>query len=114
MARVKVCVHTRGGVLGLDRVVRVEDGAATVSESGEARDVALDRDQADRLHRLAGRLAQALEVPVGHPPELLDGGWSDIDIVDADARVSLRVPTGADAPDEVWELLQEVEAIAEE
>lgn len=107
-------MHTRGGVLGLDRLVEVENGTGTVSEEGAARDVALDAAQVDRLERAAERLAKAPAVPIGDAPDAVDAGWSEIDIVDAGASRSLRIPAGADAPQDVWEILEVVEAIAAE
>jgi hypothetical protein len=110
----RVSVHTRGGVLGLDRVVLVEDSTGTVAEDGTARRVALDPDQVDLIRQLVGRLVRAPEVPIGPAPDVVDSGWSDIDIADGPAGRSLHVPTGARAPDDVWELLQVVETIAEQ
>lgn len=107
-------MHTCGGVLGLDRVVEVENGTGTVSEEGAARDVALDAGQVDRLERAAERLAKAPKVAIGDAPDAVDSGWSDIDIEDAGESRSLRIPAGADAPDDVWEILDVVEAIATE
>ena len=114
MSGVKVSVHVTGGALGLDRLVEVVDGVATVSEKGEARTTILAPEQVARLDTAADRLAQASPAAIAPLPDVADAGQSEIAITDGETNTSLVVPAGADAPDEVWDLLEVVDEVCED
>ena len=109
----KVSVHTRGGALGLDRRVEVDDGRLTVSEPGCRQTTTLARDQWSRLDNAADHLASSAIPAITGPDDVVDGGYSDIEITRAGGTTSLRVPAGAAAPDAVWDLLEIVEEIVD-
>lgn len=108
-------MHTRGGLFGLDRVVELEvdEGVGTASELGRQWPLTLDDDQAGRLSAAAEHLIGTPVVDTGGSQGAVDAGVSEIRIDDRGRRTSLLVPTGAEAPDEVWALLEVVEEVCE-
>ena len=105
----RIEVHQRGGVLGLDRRVLVCDGTIEVIDKGRSRGAQdLDPDAAERIGALAASAAEAETAPVDGPP-VSDGMETDIAIeADTEASCRLVVRTGDDAPDEVWALIGEI------
>lgn len=108
-----ISVRTRGGVFGVDRTVDVRDGLVTVTEHGKTREVGrLDPARVAQLTELADRVAR-LEDPVQQPaPEAVDAASTAIKIDNGERQRAVQLQSGVDAPNEVWELLDAVEACA--
>ena len=100
----RIEVHQRGGVLGLDRRVVVRDGTIEVIDKGRSRGVrALDPAEEARLGALAESAAGA-GAGHGQPGPISDDMRAEIRI--DDLRLSVR--TGDGSPAQVWELLAEL------
>ena len=100
----RIEVHQRGGVLGLDRRVLVCDGTIEVIDKGRSRGARpLEPAEAERLGALAESAAGA---GAGHlqPGPISDDMRADIQI----DTLRLTVRTGDGSPPEVWELLAEL------
>ena len=100
----RIEVHQRGGVLGLDRRVLVCDGTIEVIDKGRSRGARpLEPAEAERLGALAESAAGA---GAGHeqPTQISDDMRADIQI----DTLRLTVRTGDGSPPEVWELLAEL------
>lgn len=100
----RIEVHQRGGVLGLDRRVLVCDGTIEVIDKGRSRGARpLEPAEAERLGALAESAAGA---GAGHerPTAISDDMRADI-LIDS---LRLTVRTGDGSPPEVWELLAEL------
>jgi hypothetical protein len=110
---VKVSVRTRGGLIGVDRQVQIDDARVTLIEGGRRQEGRLDKSRADRLADLAGRVAQLPPKSVGPAPEAVDAGHTEIEIADADLKYHIELPAGVDAPEEIWDLLDAVDAACE-
>src|SRR5829696_606552 len=106
----RIEIHQRGGVLGLDRIYLVVDGTIEVIDKGRSRGAQdLDPDAAERIGALAASAAEADTAAPADGPPVSDGMETDIAIeADTDARCRLVVRTGDDAPDEVWALIGEI------
>jgi len=102
----RVSVHSRGGVFGVDRTVLVADCAVEVTEEGVTRQAGrLDEATAGRLDDLALQLAATAPIVAGGGPAA-DSMATDIEIDDgAGQRHAISVRSGDDAPQEVWDLL---------
>ena len=105
----RIEVHQRGGVLGLDRIYVVIDGTIEVIDKGRSRGAReLDPDAAQRIGALAASAAHARPAPSGAAP-VSDAMETDIAIEpDAGERCRLSVRTGEDAPESVWALIGEI------
>lgn len=102
----RIEVHQRGGVLGLDRRVLVCDGTIEVIDKGRSRGARpLEPAEAERLGALAESAAGA-GAGAGHaqPSPISDDMRADIQI----DTLRLTVRTGDGSPPEVWELLAEL------
>lgn len=115
LAQVKISVHTKGGMLGLDRVVHVDDTEVTVVEGGSrTRTIRLQREDARRLADIATCVAQMADSPTGpSDPDAVDCGVTEIAIREGALELCVQVPSGGFAPDEVWDLLDLVERAAQ-
>jgi len=105
----RIEIHQRGGVLGLDRVYLVVDGTIEVIDKGRSRGAQhLDPDAAERIGALAASAAEA-EPARGDGPPVSDSMETDI-AIEAGTATSCRlvVRSGDDAPDEVWALIGEI------
>ena len=100
----RIEVHQRGGVLGLDRRVLVSDGTIEVIDKGRSLGTRpLDPAEAERLGALAESAACA---GAGHEQTgpISDDMRAEIQI--DSQRLSVR--TGDGSPPAVWELLAEL------
>lgn len=104
--------RTTGGLIGLDRLVEIEDGFGTVSEHGRTRHLALTREQVQRLAAAARRVVAGGWVEDSPAEDVVDGGLSEIQIVDGASLVTLVLQAGSAAPDEVWDLLDLVDEVS--
>jgi len=104
----RIEVHQRGGVLGLDRLYLVVGGTIEVIDKGRSRGARdLDPDAARRIGALAASAAEAEPAPSAASP-VSDAMETDIAIEAGAARCRLSVRTGDDAPDVVWALIGEI------
>jgi hypothetical protein len=100
----RIEVHQRGGVLGLDRRVLVCDGTIEVIDKGRSRGArALDPAEQQRLGALAASAAGA-QPGREDPGPVSDAMWIEIAIDDR----RLTVSTGDGSPAELLELLAEL------
>ena len=100
----RIEVHQRGGVLGLDRRVLVCDGTIEVIDKGRSRGARpLDPAEAERLGALAESAAGA-GAGREQPGPVSDDMRAEIQI----DTLRLSVRTGDGSPSEVWELLAEL------
>jgi hypothetical protein len=106
---VKLIVRTRGGLLGFDRQVELDGRTGTVREQGRSRPLELAAEQAERLADAARRIEPGI-VDSSGAQDAVDGGVSEIEVLDGSRRTLLTLPAGATAPDAVWELLDLVDA----
>lgn len=108
---VKVSLRQKGGVLGLDREVRFDGTHVQVTEKGAPRRVhPLGKKEVARVRKLATRVVRVSDQAVQHGGELAsDGLATRIAIVDGPRQKSLTVRSGDTAPDEVWELIGELD-----
>ena len=105
----RIEIHQRGGVLGLDRIYLVVDGTIEVIDKGRSRGAQeLDPDAAERIGALAASAADA-EPARADAPLVSDGMETDI-AIESGAETSCRlvVRTGDDAPDAIWALIGEI------
>ncbi len=102
-------------MLGLDRVVHVDDTELTVVEDGSrTRTMRLSHAKAQCLTEIATRVAQMADSPTGPPdPDAVDCGVTEIAIREGALELRVQVPSGGSAPDEVWDLLDLVEQAAQ-
>ena len=105
----RIEVHQRGGVLGLDRLYLVVDGTIEVIDKGRSRGAqTLDPDAAERIGALAASAARANPTPA-ETVRVSDAMETDIAIEPgAGRRCRLSVRTGDAAPDVVWALIGEI------
>jgi hypothetical protein len=105
----RIEVHQRGGVLGLDRLYLVIDATIEVIDKGRSRGARdLDPDAAERIGALAASAVQAEPARTAAPP-VSDAMETDIAIqAGAGEPRRLSVRTGDDAPDVVWALIGEI------
>ncbi len=106
--------RTTGGLIGLDRRVEIEDGFGTVSERGRTRPLVLTREQVHRMDAAARRVVAAKLGGDSPAEDAVDGGLSEIEIVDGASLVTLVLQAGSAAPDEVWDLLDLVDEVSSE
>jgi hypothetical protein len=100
----RIEVHQRGGVLGLDRRVIVTDGRIEVIDRGRSRGAReLDPAEAERLGALAESAAGAGAGDL-HPGPISDDMRAELEI----DGVHLSVRTGDGSPSEVWALIAEL------
>src|SRR4051794_25209181 len=104
----RIEVHQRGGVLGLDRRVVVADGTIEVIDKGRSRGARpLDADEAERLDALAAGAAEA-GAGEADPGPVSDGMLAEIAIESRVGVYRLSVRTGDGSPAEVWALIGEL------
>jgi hypothetical protein len=108
---VEVSVHIKGGVLGLDRVVRIDDTNVTVVEDGsKTRQARIPREDAQRLADIATRAARVAESRYrSSDPDAADASVTVIEIRDGGVQRHVHLSSGVPAPDEIWDLLDAVE-----
>ena len=100
----RIEVHQRGGVLGLDRRVLVCDDTIEVIDRGRSRGARpLDRTEAERLSALAESAAGA-RTGDREPGPISDDMRMEIEI----DGLRLSVRTGDGSPAEVWALIAEL------
>jgi hypothetical protein len=109
----RVSVRFVGGLFGDDRTVTLTDDDVTVADHGV---VQLHQPVAGAslagVWELAARLA-AHDVPAAPTGErAVDGGTTTIEITDGEQQRVLVVGAGDEQPDDVWALLDAVEALA--
>lgn len=105
----RIELHQRGGVLGLDRRVLVDGATIEVIDRGRSRGArGLEPGEAERIGALAHSAAAARPAPAPAPPvsdelttELAIGG----------RRLSVR--SGDGSPAAVWELIGELGRLSE-
>ena len=112
--KMEIRVRQHGGVLGVDRSVNVVDGTVTVVDQSGRRCHDLEPDVQERLTHLA---AQVAHVPAPHRERGLlpfsDEMETSLDIwTDNEEHRALRLRSGDDAPDAVWELLGTLNEVA--
>jgi hypothetical protein len=106
----KIEVHQRGGVLGMDRRYVIADGRIEVIDKGHSRGAKdLEPSQAARIDALAADAAGTTPLPAPSPTGISDDMVTAIAIEnDAGATRRMKLQTGDDAPDAVWNLIGEV------
>jgi hypothetical protein len=109
----RVSVRFVGGLFGDDRTVTVTDDDVTVRDKGgeEARRPVAGASL-DGVHELARRLVTEGAWMSSAAERAVDGGTTTIEISDGDQQRVLVVNAGDDPPEEVWALVDEVEALA--
>ena len=111
----EIHVHEKGGVFGLDRRVEVKDGTLTVVVNGVRRvHRELEPAMQARLRELVGRLPRRVPVSRYSGPRISDSLETTIHITDDGRDQRLRVKSGDDAPDQLWEFLGAVTEISPE
>jgi hypothetical protein len=104
----RIEVHQRGGILGLDRHVVVADGTIEVIDKGRSRGArTLDPEEAERLDALAAGAADA-GAGGADPGPVSDGMSAEIAIESHAGVHRLSVCTGDGSPAEVWALIGEL------
>jgi hypothetical protein len=104
----RIEVHQRGGILGLDRRVVVADGTIEVIDKGRSRGARpLDPEEAERLDALAAGAAEAGAGEID-PGPVSDGMLAEIAIESRAGVYQLSVRTGDGSPAEVWALIGEL------
>ena len=107
----KVTVQVTGGLFGDDVLTSVEGDELTVEEDGKVRARRhLSRRSATALRTLVRQVAE-LDV-VSKAEAAVDGGTTTIEIDDGSEHHTVVVAAGDDPPQAVWDLLDEVEALA--
>ena len=102
-----VAVRQRGGFLGLDRTVEIDEGKVLVTENGVARPAAaLDESQRARIEELVGGVIKSTDAVVTfHGSTPSDSMDTRIEVDDGSRRRTVQLRSGDQAPTEVWELL---------
>jgi hypothetical protein len=112
---VEIHVHEKGGVLGIDRQVDVKDGVLKVVVNGvERARQRLEPDTEERLRQLAERLPNGCRIGRYDGPRIGDSMETTIKIAQNGRSQQLRVQSGDDAPEQVWDLLGAVSEISPE
>jgi hypothetical protein len=103
----RIEVHQRGGVLGLDRRVLVSDGTIEVIDRGRSRGARpLDRAEAERLDALAQSAADARPGERDPSPPTPVSDAMHVEIAIGERRITVR--TGDGSPAELLDLLAEL------
>jgi ABC-type metal ion transport system substrate-binding protein len=109
---VKVSVHQQGGILGVDRLVEVSDGAVTVTEHGARRTIGeLEGQELRTLSELAAQVIQT-DLAAGDTPKTYDSMLTVVNIEDGAASRHLAVRSGQEVPPEVRQLVRAVTSAA--
>jgi hypothetical protein len=112
---VEIRVHEKGGVLGVDRRVEVKDGTLTVVVNGVPRARRkLDPVVEERLLELVARLPKRVIISPYSGSRIADTLETTIHITDDGREQRLRVQSGDDAPDQLWEFLGALTEISPE
>lgn len=115
----KVSVTRQGGFLDVDQRVEIDDGGISVTERGVVREVTpADPNQMQRISELAKAVAELpdTQAPAAAADDAVtyDEMLTEIEIDDGDGVKRLSVPSGADAPQAVWDLIRAVDEYASE
>jgi hypothetical protein len=107
-----VALRQRGGFLGLDRKIEVEDGTVSVTENGLKTKVQdLDASKTSQITELATAvLEKSSEIAPRSGSLASDSMETAIEIAAGSKRKVLSVNSGDRAPGELWELVGELSA----
>ena len=113
----KVSVTRQGGFLDVDQRVEIDDGGISVTERGVVREVTpADPNQMQRISELAKAVAELPDTqePAATADDAVtyDEMMTEIEIDDGDGVKRLSVPSGADAPQAIWDLIRAVDEYA--
>lgn len=102
----KVNVRQKGGFLGVDQELEIEDGKASVMEDGKVKRVSqLDDIVRQRIEGLAERVSgeSVVHRKSEYPPS--DAMETDVSIVNGPTQTKFRLISGDDASEDVYEFL---------
>ena len=108
-----VTVRVRGGVMGDDRATSIRGDQLIVTDHGKVRaNRRLAPGDASQVERLANEVA-GLTISEQVHQNAVDGGITTVEIA-ANKTNRIELWAGDDAPEQVWALLDAVEALARE
>jgi hypothetical protein len=104
---VEISVHHQGGILGENLVVKFQDGTLRIESDGVVRGPSsIDSAIRARIQSLASRLMNSQPKIVRYEgPPISDDTETSIDIRDGAKHTTVKVASGDEAPQEVWELI---------
>jgi hypothetical protein len=109
-----IALMQRGGYLGLDRKVEVQDGGLTITENGAVKPTqGLDPAQRAQLEDLAAKAVRAsgqLEPRTGTAPS--DSMDTELEIEIDGTRTKLALGSGDQAPGDLWQLIGEISKLS--
>lgn len=106
----EISVHTQGGLFGDDHITKIHRNEVLVVENGQTQ--LQGHIGKRRARKIAAIARQVATLPESEPATayIIDAGYTEVNIAAEGLKRHLRLPSGADAPDEVWNLLEAVDA----